>query len=142
MQNIVIDTNIIVSAFISPNGNAEKVLKSILPNKNIMICYNEDIMKEYTEVLGREKFKKYGFESKREKINSVLSKIVETGKIVNPVKSTIPLPDEKDRIFYDTAKESNAILITGNEKDFPGEPFIINPAEYISTRTKIRKKFL
>jgi len=142
MQNIVIDTNIIVSAFISPKGNAERVLESVLPSKSIMICYNEAIINEYIEVLGRDKFKRFGFDLKREKIDSVIKKIVETGSIVNATKSKIPFNDESDRIFYDTAKASNAILITGNIKDFPDEPFILTPAEYISLRAKIRQNIL
>lgn len=39
--------------------------------------------------------------------------------------------DEKDRIFYDTAKESSAILVTGNIKHFPKEAFIMSPNDFI-----------
>lgn len=74
--------------------------------------------------------------------NIIVSAFMETGTIVTPQKSNIHMADEKDRIFYDTAKESNALLITGNIKDFPNESFIMTPAEYISTRIKIRKNLL
>jgi predicted nucleic acid-binding protein len=43
----------------------------------------------------------------------------------------IDLPDEKDRIFYDTAKQRNAILITGNIKHFPEEDFIMSPKDFL-----------
>jgi hypothetical protein len=40
------------------------------------------------------------------------------------------LPDESDRKFYDAAKACHAILITGNQKHFPKENFIVSPAEF------------
>jgi len=45
--------------------------------------------------------------------------------------SNIPLPDESDRIFYDTAKENGTILITGNTKHYPNEAFIVTPANFL-----------
>ena len=47
------------------------------------------------------------------------------------VEKNIPMPDESDRIFYDTDKQSGSILITGNTKHFPDEPFIMTPAEFM-----------
>jgi len=54
------------------------------------------------------------------------------GTQINPPTSTISLPDETDRIFYDTAKSSEAVLITGNIRHYPEEPFIMTPAEFLS----------
>ena len=42
-----------------------------------------------------------------------------------------PMSDEDDRIFYDIAKASHAILLTGNIKHFPLEPFIVSPADFL-----------
>jgi hypothetical protein len=33
--------------------------------------------------------------------------------------------------FYDIAKAADAILITGNIKHYPDEPFILTPAAFI-----------
>jgi hypothetical protein len=41
------------------------------------------------------------------------------------------MPDETDRKFYDTAKAAGAMLITGNTKHYPDEPFILTPAAFI-----------
>ena len=41
------------------------------------------------------------------------------------------IPDESDRIFYATAKGSDSILISGNLKHYPGEPFIMLPADFL-----------
>ena len=42
--------------------------------------------------------------------------------------------DESDRIFYDTAKESKSILISGNLKHFPNEEFIMLPADFLELK--------
>jgi len=129
MQNIVLDTNVIVSSFISPKGLPAKVLGIVLSDEMTSICYNEKILEEYAEVLTREKFEKYNFDKNR--IIEIISDIAELGVLINPVTSSVSMPDEKDRIFYDTAKDGNAILVTGNKKHYPEEPFIVDPAEYI-----------
>lgn len=129
MQKIVIDTNIVITAFISPNGLQAKVLDFIVSNEEMLICYNEDILAEYEEVLSREKFKKYNFDP--EEKENFISKIIEIGILINPKESSIPLPDESDRIFYDTAKESGAILITFNARHYPKESFIMTPVKFV-----------
>jgi len=40
--------------------------------------------------------------------------------------------NEDDRIFYDTAVEAEAYLITGNIRHFPKEAFIITPAQFLT----------
>ena len=49
-----------------------------------------------------------------------------------PKKSNLQMIDEADRIFYDTAKGSNSILITGNIKHFPKEDFIKTVNEFLN----------
>ena len=55
---VVIDTNVLVSALITRNENAPtvKILKYFSQNK-IVPVYASEIVKEYYEVLRREKFK-------------------------------------------------------------------------------------
>ena len=126
MLKVVIDTNIIVSAFISPNGNSAKVLNLCRKNK-ADIYYNDEIMYEYEDVLFRPHFK---FDIEEIK-NTTLTELRKTGIFSKPAKSSITMPDEADRIFYDTAKENGAILITGNKKHYPDEQFILSPTEFL-----------
>jgi hypothetical protein len=42
------------------------------------------------------------------------------------------MPDETDRKFYDVASACGALLITGNLKHYPSEPFIISPAGFLA----------
>ena len=128
MHKIVIDTNIIVSAFISPKGAPAKIIELIVLNEDFIMCYNADILAEYQDVLTREKFDKYKFNP--DEIANFIKKAEEIGFLVEPLTSNIFMPDESDRIFYDTATEAEAILITGNIKHYPPEDFIVTPAVF------------
>jgi len=125
MQRIVIDTNIFVSALLSPKGNSAEIIDKI-GNEESYLYYSKEILAEYKEVLSREKF---NFDIAKQ--NKIINRIERFGNLVDPSASNIILSDESDRIFYDTAKEANAILITGNIKHFPKEDFIKTPAEYL-----------
>ena len=127
MQTLVVDTNIIISASISDKGNPAQIMKMISDGK-VQLCYNKNILSEYTDVLSREKF---GFSTNKQA--ALINKIMEIGVLVNPTLSDTYMPDEDDRIFYDTAKEAGAFLITGNTKHYPSESFIMTPADFIKS---------
>ena len=125
MINAVIDTNVLVSGLLTANGNPAKIIDA-LKEKRFNLIYNEVILAEYRDVLFRDKL---GLNKKD--INDLLEEISKIGFPVIPEKSDILLPDEDDRIFYDTAKTINAYLVTGNLKHFPDEPFVILAADFI-----------
>ncbi|MCL1911238.1 MAG: putative toxin-antitoxin system toxin component, PIN family [Leptospirales bacterium] len=126
-MQLVLDTNIIISAFISPYGKPSYIMKMILGGK-AKLCYNSIILNEYERVALRPKF------SEKIDSNNILrffDIIRSIGISFNPHHSNIKMPDESDRIFYDTAKESKSILITGNLKHFPKEAFIMSPSDFL-----------
>ena len=49
-MNIVLDTNILVSAMWSPEGNAARIIEAILANR-FTLCYDRQIAEEYNKVL-------------------------------------------------------------------------------------------
>lgn len=115
---IVVDTNIIVSALLSPDSSAYTFLSEVMDGKHtVLIC--EEIFKEYTEVLHRDKF---AFDEKL--IFWLLNWFEENAIWVEPKSSTEPVPDEKDRVFYDLAKACRARLITGNIKHYPVDELV------------------
>ena len=120
----VIDTNILVSALWSENGNSATIMKMI--PSSIIPIFNDSIFDEYAEVLNRPKFSFSASNKER-----LLVKLKDFGEIVVPEKSDIPMLDETDRIFYDTAMAIGATLITGNKRDYPDELFIMTPAEFL-----------
>ena len=125
MHKIVIDTNVIISAALTPGGNAGKIIKSVYEGK-AQAYYNDEILDEYTRVLGYERLNIPAVKQK-----AILSAIENSFTLLEPVRSSIPLVDEDDRVFYDTAKASGAYLITGNAKHYPNESFIVDPSEYL-----------
>ena len=58
MQKIAFDTNIIVSALIGSDYPTQIVFDLVL-GKKVIVCSSAEIIKEYIEVLHREKFMKY-----------------------------------------------------------------------------------
>ena len=72
-----------------------------------------------------------------ERQEEILNSVQALGAIINPVPSTFLMPDESDRIFYDTAKACEGYLVTGNSKHFPADdPFIMTPARFIEILRK------
>lgn len=59
MQNVVIDTNIIVSAFINRKGVPAQVLEFLIQSNDIQIWVSSEIILEYEDVLRRENFSRY-----------------------------------------------------------------------------------
>ena len=129
MQKIVIDTNVVISSFISSKGIPAKIIALPALNEEFIICYNADILAEYKDVLTRAKFDKYNFNPID--IANFIEKVKEIGILIEPPVSDISLPDESDRVFYDTAKFAEALLITGNIKHYPSEDFIITPSIFL-----------
>jgi len=125
MLRVVLDTNVVVSALLSPNGNPAKIL-DLVTDKKLNIYYSSEILSEYIDVLNRPHF---NFNDKNR--SDFIQNIQKFGILVTPPLSDIPLPDEDDRCFYDIANFYEAILVTGNMKHYPVKSFIVTPTEFL-----------
>ena len=125
MRKVVLDTNIIVSSFMPSGGNPLQIVNLFYSGK-IQIFYSRDVLAEYKRVLAYERLN-----IPNAKQTEIIDAIKQAGTMIEPIASTFPMTDTSDRPFYDTAKAAGAILITGNMKDYPAEPFIMNPADFI-----------
>ena len=121
----VVDTNILVSAFWSRNGNPARII-GLIQNRIIAPCYDYRILEEYEEVLSRARF-----EFNELEIYDFLSQIKHDGMSIVAKAIDIPFVDKSDKKFYEIAKQCNAILITGNIKHYPVEEFILTPGEFL-----------
>jgi len=130
MKRVVIDTNVIVSSILSAEGNPTQVM-NLISDKTIQLSYSTEILDEYKRVLAYDKLNITPQTQAR-----TIEAIENLGTLIEPSTSDMPLPDETDRIFYDTAQESDAILITGNTKHFPNEPFIMTPSDFLNSMKK------
>jgi len=127
MMLAVIDTNVLVSAFWSKNGNPAKILDLVLTGK-LKPCFDHRILIEYRTVLTRPRF-----EFSSSEADAVLQIIEEMGYSVVPEPLNISFIDEADKKFYEVAKFCNAKLITGNMKHFPEDTDILTPADFLNT---------
>lgn len=125
----VIDTNVLVSAMLKWNSIPGSVMDLVFVGPIVPIL-NEQIVKEYREVLARPKF-----HFTEEIIRDVLDNIQSRGIYVDAEYLDIELPDPKDRVFYEIVMEErkteDAYLVTGNIRHFPAKPFVVTPREMI-----------
>lgn len=112
----VIDTNVLVSSFITKNpmASTRRVVNSML-NGEICPLYNDEILEEYSEVLHRPKFHLSG-----EDISCLLQFIKCKGLNSKRFPYDGDMLDEDDRMFYEIAlSEEESFLVTGNLKHYP-----------------------
>ncbi len=117
-MRIVVDTNIIVSALLSEDGTAFQVLSDVLDGK-YEVFVSKEIYDEYDDVLHRDRF---GFDE--ETIQFILEWFCKNAVWIEANKSDVPMPDEKDRVFYDVARCCKAKLLTGNNKHYPVDELV------------------
>ena len=122
----VIDTNVVVLGMITKNSESPtaKVL-DCLGEKHITPLYCEEILHEYENVLGREKFS-----FPKEKVEKFLKMMKSDGIASNRVPSNEVFFDPNDVVFYEVAlSKEDSFLVTGNIKHFPQVDMVVTPAE-------------
>ena len=124
---VILDTNVLVSALLTPDGNPSVILKAVIDGELVLV-YSAAIMSEYRSVLARPKF---SFDALA--VLEVLEFIEVFGEMVEPAISDSLLPDEGDRPFYDTSSTTGVTLVTGNVRHFPSLINVMTPAEYVQT---------
>jgi putative PIN family toxin of toxin-antitoxin system len=122
---LVLDTNILVSALLTPDGISAQILGMVLKGQR-RIGYDSRIIAEYHDVLVRPKF-----HFDLAKTNRLLDILLAKGLLVIAQRSDVVFDDETDRKFFEVALELNAYLITGNLKHYPQTDFIKTPGEYL-----------
>ena len=122
----VIDTNVLVSSFISKNPNSPtvRIIKAIAEGIFTPV-YSDDILSEYEEVLGRGHFK-----LDPAAISILIQRIKEIGEAVSPIDSEEDFPDPDDKVFFCTALAGDAKLVTGNIKHYPAAELVVTPAQF------------
>lgn len=127
---VVVDTNVLVSALLTDNSNSATVQIVVLMLEGTIVpLYNDTILEEYTEVLGR---KKFNFNPKT--ISDLLSTIQIVGIKTEPTKVEDEIfPDKDDIVFYEVRMSvDDSYLVTGNLKHYPIKPFVVTPAQMVA----------
>ncbi len=132
-MDVVIDTNVLVSAFWSKDGSPAVIMSLVLGGE-LIPCYDYRILEEYKKVLMRAKF-----EFPKSQVDSLINWIEIYGKSVVVSPLNIKFNDEDDKKFYEVAKYCNAKLITGNLKHFPKGNNVMSVGEFLEKYNKKKR---
>ena len=128
----VVDTNVWVSAFLTPGGTAAKLLDAVYAGR-LMPVYSAPIEAEYKAVLTRAKFN-IGAE--------VLAEFFSDLSLMGQFESSVPrlnldLPDLTDAPFIALARYARCPVITGNTKHFPKATVVVvlTPAQWVAAQS-------
>ena len=129
-MRVVLDSNVIVSACLSPQGASATIVElALLGYFNLYV--SEQILTEYREVLARPKFSR-----QLERIKIVMEGIEEISEMTVPDQRLMLSPDEEDNRFLECALAAKVdFLVTGNRKHFPGrigDAQIVSPREFLT----------
>ncbi len=111
---VVLDTNVLVSSLLNPNGSPGKILDLIIGSQ-IQVAYDDRILGEYEEVLSRPELHIRPSQS-----FAVIGHIELSGKYVTAESlPTAGYPDPDDIMFAEVLIASNAnALVTGNLRHY------------------------
>lgn len=111
---LVIDTNVVVSAALKPEGLQRTVLLLAM-TKSVRWYVSEAIVAEYALVLARPELK-----IRRSSRQQLLQLIKNHARVVVPSRMAQITSDPDDNIFVKCADASHAdYLVTGNQRHFP-----------------------
>jgi putative PIN family toxin of toxin-antitoxin system len=125
-NSFVIDTNILISAFILPNSVSRKALDKARKKGKVMI--SEATAAEFTEVFIRPKFDKFlPLETRLEIIDDFIS----LAYVIEPNLSIVICRDPKDDKFLELAVAANVDCIVTGDMDL----LVLNPFKDIPIKT-------
>ena len=127
---LVIDTNVVVSAALKPEGLQRTVLLLAMA-KSVRWYVSEAIVAEYALVLARPELK-----IRRSSRQQLLQLIKNHARVVVPSRMAQITSDPDDNTFVECADAAHAdYLVTGNQRHFPKfwkNTKIINSTEFLS----------
>lgn len=133
-MRVVVDTGVLVSGLIRPQGTIGEVLRALRDGRFVII-YTTPTVVEIIDVLGRPSFRaKYHIQP--DDVTALVNLIRLRGELVLPQITITDCRDPKDNKFLEAAVESNADAIVTGDFDllelhpFQGIP-ILQPAEFI-----------
>lgn len=134
-MKVMIDTNIIISAAISPNGNASKAfMKAVMPPYEPVVC---DYIVDEVHRKFEEKFSKYTTELEAFLYNALqIIHVVPTPE--TPEAEEGKIRDIKDRPILRAARSEKVDLLLTGDRDFLEsgieDPRIITAADFLNMK--------
>lgn len=129
-MRVVLDTNVLVSAFLKPGSKPARILRLTLQG-DIEIVITEHILAEYLEVLERPKFS-----LNKQDIRVVLDFLRSKGIKAPALPEAFHLPHPGDEPFLEAALSTGAdFLVTGNKRHYPQKACkgqkVLTPDEFL-----------
>ena len=127
MIRVVLDTNVVVSANLNPEGY-EALVVSLALNRKVKLFVSRPILEEYERVLLYPRLK---FDARE--VARFLAVLRKTARLVAPARTIAESVDEADNRFLECAEAAHAaFLVTGNKRHFPkrwNETQVVNARE-------------
>jgi len=137
MIRVVIDTNVLISALLQPQGLPAHVLLVTIAGPAARVCLSGEVYAEYEEVIRRPRFKRSESE-----IADTLRAIRETGMWVRPTHKVRASTDPDDDVFLECAQAARAhYLVTGNLRHFPAkwaDTLVVTPHQFLDAIAEIQ----
>ena len=140
-MRIVLDTNVLVSAFISKDGNPAALLDVALTLPEIEVVLSDEILGEFRDVLSRRKVRKR-FHYSQEDVSEFVSIIRNAVSIVKPTSNIKLVEDDPDDdVIINTAYDGkDDYIVSGDShlkamKEFKGI-VILSPKMMLDTIVK------
>lgn len=125
-MRIVLDTNVIVSAMLNPNGTPGAILRGVLDGRLRLLVDNRVVF-EYSDVLSRSKFRLEPHD-----VQAFLAFVEHEAEYVTAPPTDAQFDDPDDRPFYELAVNGGAnYLVTGNTRHFPKNPIVCSPRHFL-----------
>ena len=113
IPRVVLDTNVVVSALLKPQGREDQVLRLALAGR-LLLCVSPQVLAEYSRVLSSPKFK-----FQPEEAGMALRQLEKAGRLFHPARILRISEHEPDNRFYECASAAQAaVLVTGNLRHF------------------------
>jgi putative PIN family toxin of toxin-antitoxin system len=131
----VLDTNVIVSAALTADGNCARIVR-LMADGIFQMFADERLLTEYEAVLHRPILRIVP-----EDAAILLDLIRSEARRVTAAPLALDLPDPKDLPFVEVAAAVQAVLVTGNARHFPRSVragvSILTPREFIEALRRV-----
>jgi putative PIN family toxin of toxin-antitoxin system len=111
-QQIVLDTNVLISGLLSPHGAPAQVLNLVI-NGEVILLLDSRIFHEYESVMKRKKFS-----FPKDAIEEIVAFIQKEGVFVSPGPLVLSIPDIGDLPFIEVATYAQVPIVTGNVRHY------------------------
>jgi putative PIN family toxin of toxin-antitoxin system len=114
LVRVVLDTNVLISACLKPGGLEARVAAMAAAGE-VEACVTDEILAEYRDVLGRDKFRAW-----RDASETLLSALKRrTVHVLGGAPIQASNDDDDNRFLECAAASGAAFLITGNLRHYP-----------------------